>query len=153
MEHLKPCPACGGEARIRDGRFAVCDGIHCRVMGPSYDPDGAKWNALPRAEDFLSPALSETVNEGNLAQRIYAAILRECAAEGIAVNSVSDLFVCTPDRMTVVQGPGQIDTSYDRETGAVACISRTVYSDPEEENAPFAIKFRVNISHLPNRPF
>jgi hypothetical protein len=63
---LKPCPACGGKA----ARFALYpDGgpvtrcCSCRMNGPVDDPDGAKWNALPR-RDALKPTdpLAPTMN-------------------------------------------------------------------------------------------
>ena len=50
-ENLKPCPACGGDA-IPCETFAACGNRpDCCLVGPSRDPDGAKWNALPRRTD------------------------------------------------------------------------------------------------------
>lgn len=47
-EKLKPCPACGADAYF-DGTLVVCSNKpECWLMGPNDDPDGAKWNALPR---------------------------------------------------------------------------------------------------------
>lgn len=45
---LKPCPACGGASHLV-GSSIECEALHvCHVIGPRNDPDGAKWNALPR---------------------------------------------------------------------------------------------------------
>ncbi|MDY6867006.1 MAG: hypothetical protein SVT56_03755 [Chloroflexota bacterium] len=44
---LLPCPACGGEAMWVDS-YVGCESEDCSLCGPDNDPDGAKWNALPR---------------------------------------------------------------------------------------------------------
>lgn len=46
-QELKPCPACESPANIVGG-VAQCALPECDMVGPSRDPDGAKWNALPR---------------------------------------------------------------------------------------------------------
>lgn len=52
---LKPCPACGGDAWRQEGSVRCCAGdigeYGCGTSGPSNDPTGAKWNAMPRRED------------------------------------------------------------------------------------------------------
>lgn len=52
MSDLKPCPACGEKKALYLGRLdqVQCCG-DCCMIGPKDDPDGAKWNALPRRED------------------------------------------------------------------------------------------------------
>lgn len=52
---LKPCPACGGGAN----HFEMCGGFEacsdgCGLCGPDNDPDGAKWNDLPRRGDVVA---------------------------------------------------------------------------------------------------
>lgn len=50
-EKLKPCPACGGDA-YNTAQVVYCISTSkCGVVGPWNDPDGAKWNALPRRTD------------------------------------------------------------------------------------------------------
>lgn len=44
---LKPCPACGANARMCDD-CVVCSDDKCLAIGPRNDRDGRKWNALPR---------------------------------------------------------------------------------------------------------
>jgi hypothetical protein len=49
MEKLKPCPACGAEAKLKLGvGFVQCSDLKCNIWGPSHDENGKKWNALPR---------------------------------------------------------------------------------------------------------
>lgn len=45
---LKPCPACGGNKISLNMGCVHCE---CGLSGPSPDPTGAKWNAMPRRED------------------------------------------------------------------------------------------------------
>ena len=45
---LKPCPACGKAARLMGSSVECADVSVCHLIGPRDDPDGAKWNALPR---------------------------------------------------------------------------------------------------------
>ena len=48
---LACCPVCGGEATLYPlykGGYICCDNDNCCVIGPNNDPDGAKWNAMPR---------------------------------------------------------------------------------------------------------
>jgi hypothetical protein len=52
MNDLKPCPACSKAALINEAVcYIYCSNTLCAVMGPTYDPDGSKWNALPRHSD------------------------------------------------------------------------------------------------------
>jgi len=44
---LLPCPSCGGEARV-ENPYVECNNAECVTCGPSNDPTGEKWNALPR---------------------------------------------------------------------------------------------------------
>jgi len=49
---LKPCPNCGSEAITPPAKYdhyANCR--DCGVFGPHHDPDGEKWNAMPRRGD------------------------------------------------------------------------------------------------------
>ena len=63
-EKLKPCPACGGDA-IPCETFAACGNRpDCCLVGPSGDPAGAKWNALPRRTDA-----SRGMSDGELIAR------------------------------------------------------------------------------------
>ena len=61
---ISKCRGCGSEAEKRgwSGGCVVCSNIDCRIVGPSNDPDGAKWNALmatperdPRAVEVKVP--------------------------------------------------------------------------------------------------
>lgn len=45
---IEPCPYCGGEAKQLSS-IVQCTTESCEVMGPSDDPDGAKWNRVARA--------------------------------------------------------------------------------------------------------
>lgn len=45
---LKPCPACGRQPVLLSGHAWACPNGRCEVVGTRDDPDGAKWNALPR---------------------------------------------------------------------------------------------------------
>lgn len=50
---LLPCPACGADAKkeyLFGDDYVHCSDEDCEVCGPSNDPTGAKWNALPRRE-------------------------------------------------------------------------------------------------------
>jgi hypothetical protein len=47
MSILLPCPACGGEAK-QGSSYVGCSNLACALFGPNFDPEGAKWNALPR---------------------------------------------------------------------------------------------------------
>ena len=66
---LKNCPACGGAASFyKDARRVYClgGGDECCLTGPIHDPDGAKWNALPRRdanEPYLIDQLDVRVQE------------------------------------------------------------------------------------------
>jgi hypothetical protein len=56
MEKLLPCPACGSEAEhsiIME--YANCSNKRCRLIGPDPDPDGSRWNALPRNPAAKAP--------------------------------------------------------------------------------------------------
>lgn len=55
MTDLKPCPACGAPAHHgmdyfddTPNGYVECSSKSCSLEGPVDDPDGAKWNALPR---------------------------------------------------------------------------------------------------------
>lgn len=54
---LLPCPACGSKAQPPDENHwkviqcISCTNPECEMTGPVYDPDGVKWNALPRKEE------------------------------------------------------------------------------------------------------
>jgi len=50
MQDLKPCPACGAKA-VQYSNYAECSNSDCGRTGPWDDPDGAKWNAIPRREE------------------------------------------------------------------------------------------------------
>jgi hypothetical protein len=56
MEKLLPCPACGSERVNLFGRFVTCRNPGCELGGPNNDPDGSKWNALPRNAKAPEPA-------------------------------------------------------------------------------------------------
>lgn len=54
---LKPCPACGGDARVfiwsMVTRYVECMHTGCRVSGPEAATEDVaieKWNAMPRAD-------------------------------------------------------------------------------------------------------
>jgi hypothetical protein len=49
---LKPCPACHDPNPIhyKGGEYGRCANEKCQLEGPKGDPDGAKWNALPRID-------------------------------------------------------------------------------------------------------
>lgn len=56
-EKLLPCPACGGDTAVQGRSDAVrCDNRLCMLDGPFPDPDGARWNALPRRTDAKATA-------------------------------------------------------------------------------------------------
>jgi hypothetical protein len=56
MEKLLPCPACGSEAeRGIFGEYAKCSSRQCYLVGPDPDPDGSRWNALPRNPAAKAP--------------------------------------------------------------------------------------------------
>lgn len=76
---LKSCPACGGHARMVGENFVSCLKDQCDMMGPSNDPDGAKWNALPRRGD------APTVTREQIAAEILA--LKEGAVMLDAIGS------------------------------------------------------------------
>lgn len=50
-EQLRECPACGSSASIQCSDWVRCSNEDCILCGPEGDPDGAKWNALPRRGD------------------------------------------------------------------------------------------------------
>jgi reverse gyrase len=48
---LKPCPNCGG---TKTRNYCLSTGLTCSdcgMRGPDEDPNGSKWNSLPRQED------------------------------------------------------------------------------------------------------
>jgi hypothetical protein len=49
-ENLKTCPSCGAKARLCSDGYGQCVNVECALAGPSNDPTGEKWNALPRRE-------------------------------------------------------------------------------------------------------
>ena len=53
MIELKPCPVCYGRAYQGCDR-AWCINTRCRVDGPTNDPDGTKWDAMPRRDDVAA---------------------------------------------------------------------------------------------------
>ena len=59
--NLKPCPACGTAAEIIDLAARCGRRVSCGVRGPNLDPDGAKWNALPRRGDAVGMSDGELV--------------------------------------------------------------------------------------------
>lgn len=88
-EKLKPCPACGGDA-IPCETYAACGNrMECCVTGPNDDPDGAKWNALPRREDAPLATIEDTagMSDGELIAR---AQLVQLAPWQISSESDSD---------------------------------------------------------------
>ena len=52
---LKPCPLCGAEAERSSCNKSVigCSDINCLTYGPLGDPDGHKWNSMPRRSEVL----------------------------------------------------------------------------------------------------
>lgn len=56
---LKPCPNCGCGEPVLFRDWVECRSGTCCVMGPNADPDGAKWNALPRDGDSRTPGTIE----------------------------------------------------------------------------------------------
>lgn len=70
---LRPCPACGADAKKEDlfgDDYVHCSDEDCELCGPSGDPDGAKWNALPRREaNPEAPELPKRIS----ADSLYAA--------------------------------------------------------------------------------
>ena len=46
---ILPCPFCGSNADHRgEAAYVRCTNLSCEAMGPSNDPTGSKWNAVPR---------------------------------------------------------------------------------------------------------
>ena len=46
---ILPCPFCGSSADHRgEAAYVRCTNLSCETMGPSDDPTGSKWNAVPR---------------------------------------------------------------------------------------------------------
>jgi len=59
---LKPCPNCKHGAAMVGNEWAECENEACILQGPSFDPDGAKWNALPRRfGGFIVPGMARMV--------------------------------------------------------------------------------------------
>ena len=54
MIELKPCPNCGAKVYFLGNRAIRCMNMMCLMVGPVDDPDGIKWNALPRLGDVPS---------------------------------------------------------------------------------------------------
>jgi len=51
---LKPCPFCGAGAELYDyNTVVICTSWGCKVVGPDNDPDGHKWNSIPRRSDVM----------------------------------------------------------------------------------------------------
>ena len=49
MSTILPCPFCGSSADHRgEAAYVRCTNLSCEAMGPSDDPTGSKWNAVPR---------------------------------------------------------------------------------------------------------
>jgi hypothetical protein len=55
MEKLLPCPACGSEPEFDNLGYVNCSNRACYLFGPDNDPDGSKWNALPRNPAAKAP--------------------------------------------------------------------------------------------------
>lgn len=56
---LKPCPSCGGEAKLL-GKYVACWNSACHLVGPDGVTESdavAKWNALPRRDDVSARIL------------------------------------------------------------------------------------------------
>lgn len=52
---LKPCPnpRCQDPSpELHTGGYITCTSSMCDLEGPAADPDGQKWNSLPRLEDI-----------------------------------------------------------------------------------------------------
>lgn len=76
MIDLKPCPACGGtDVRVAGSQmqYVTCSNGQCHLDGPIRDPDGTKWNALPRsgAAQIDDGPLDVTAAEWECAARDY----------------------------------------------------------------------------------
>lgn len=48
---LKPCPSCESVRLEQAGDFVVCN--NCGLWGPEQDPNGHKWNSIPRRSEVL----------------------------------------------------------------------------------------------------
>lgn len=64
---LKPCPACGNNAMFASNKdWVFCTNyVECHLVGPNNDPDGRKWNAMPRRRTKQKRALSQYELETN----------------------------------------------------------------------------------------
>lgn len=49
---FKTCPYCKGEAYLNGREMrASCLGFGCSMKGPVNDPEGFKWNSIPRSDN------------------------------------------------------------------------------------------------------
>jgi hypothetical protein len=77
---LKPCPACGHKEPYLSKGYEIvkCQNFDCGMEGPRSDPDGAKWNALPRVIrvngdcDTCRNVLTDMRDEPCLSCRVHA---------------------------------------------------------------------------------
>lgn len=74
---LKPCPYCGGVAEVGETKYGcvVCQNDDCNAVGPNFDHDGAKWNAISR-----TGAMAFAMSDGELLARSQLAIGDEGSA-------------------------------------------------------------------------
>lgn len=92
-EKLKPCPACGGDAWRRPVGYASCSSAGCHLIGPDHDPDGAKWNALPRRTDA-----SQGMSDGELIARMLVWLIEVVAVAHDVENEAGDEIDAELDR-------------------------------------------------------
>lgn len=79
---LKPCPSCDGEPCFNNNvnpYYVTC--LDCAMNGPLIDPDGKKWNSIPRRVEVLellwrvqnvldNPMLTELEHLGEYADKL-----------------------------------------------------------------------------------
>ena len=83
MPDLKPCPSCGGKAEHSVASAVCSDHIECTaegcdLFGPSEDPDGTKWNALPRHDGQTQERLALLQQQLHAARARVTELEREC---------------------------------------------------------------------------
>ena len=71
MTTLKPCPACGRETVEKRSSWVGCPS--CSLEGPARDPNGEKWNALPRRGDATNaPApFPSWLDRARIAEKLF----------------------------------------------------------------------------------
>ena len=77
-EKLLPCPACGSVLPPRHwnvGNSKACPSRACNLIGPMGDPDGSKWNALPRRNP-IEAAFIERATEARVRAELAADVAK-----------------------------------------------------------------------------